>query len=75
MTDTGWLFRATWDVDPGTPLHDPLKVSHLCAVAKQDDLDDLIHEAGAELRGPLSWLVRGGQLVAEAAAIPAEVPS
>lgn len=64
MTDTGWLFRASWPI-----LRPDLKLSVL-KVEACEQLDQMAKEERCRLVGEVVWSVEHGRLYARAVALP-----
>jgi len=62
MTDTGWMFRASWPI-----LRPELPMGMLRAEACRE-IDEMAHEANCRIVGEVSWSVVDGRLYAHAPA-------
>ena len=64
MSDTGFMFRASWPI-----LDDTRPMSALRAEACRS-IDDIAREAGCRIVGDVAWTFLAGRLVAQCAALP-----
>jgi len=64
MTDTGFLFRASW------PILDDSRTPSMLRVEACREVDRLAEEAGCRITGDLVWKVIEGHLIAQGPATP-----
>lgn len=69
MTDTGFIFRASW------PIRDKARTLLQLRVEACEHIDDLAREKNARIIGEIAWSIHHGRLIAQSSAEPIEAPA